>query len=94
VLEDSLEALEICSSLITISSDSGNRRLQSTKKVAVLAHYSVREYLVSNKIQRCRAARYSMQAAACHSTIGRGCLGYLDQFKKPEPMTEDTLSAN
>ncbi|KAF2818579.1 ankyrin, partial [Ophiobolus disseminans] len=92
VLEDPLEALDICSSLVTITTDNDNERLQSTGKVVVLAHYSVKEYLVSDRIQRGQAERYSMQAAACHNIIARACLGYLGQFQKPEPMTEDTLS--
>ncbi|CAG5158427.1 uncharacterized protein ALTATR162_LOCUS5073 [Alternaria atra] len=91
VLEDPLEALDICSSLVTIATDNGNGRLQSTMQVVVLAHYSVKEYLVSDRIQRGQAARYSMQPAACHSTIARACLGYLGQFQKSEPMMEDTL---
>jgi hypothetical protein len=91
VLEDPLEALDICSSLVTIATDDSNRGLESTRQVAVLAHYSVKEYLVSDRIQRGQAARYSMQSAACHSTIARACLGYLGQFQKPEPMAEDTF---
>ncbi|KAF2818594.1 hypothetical protein CC86DRAFT_336723, partial [Ophiobolus disseminans] len=88
VLEDPLEALDICSSLVTITIDNDNERQQYTGKVAALAHYSVKEYLVSDRIQRGQAARYSMQAAACHSIIARACLGYLGQFQKPKPMTE------
>jgi hypothetical protein len=92
VLEDPLEALNICSCLITIVTDNSDRRLHSTKKVVVLAHYSVKEYLVSNRIQQGQARRYSMQAAACHSVIAQACLGYLSQFQKPECMSEDTLN--
>jgi hypothetical protein len=91
VLEDPLDALDICSSLVTIATDDSNGGLESTRQVAVLAHYSVKEYLVSDRIQRGQAARYSMQSAACHSTIAKACLGYLGQFQKPEPMAEDTF---
>jgi ankyrin repeat protein len=90
-LEDPLEALDICSSLVTLVTNCGNGGLESTRQVAVLAHYSVKEYLVSDRIQQGRAARYSMQAADCHSMIARGCLAYLSQFQKPEPITKDTL---
>ena len=92
VLEDPMEILEICSSLVTIATDDSDRGLESTRQIAVLAHYSVKEYLVSDRIQRGQAARYSMQSAACHSTIAKACLGYLGQFLNPEPMTEDTVS--
>jgi hypothetical protein len=92
VLEDSLEALEICSSLVTIATDNSNGGLESTRKVAVLANYSVKEYLVSDRIQQDQAAQYSMQSAACHSTIAKSCLGYLSQFQNPKPMVEDTFN--
>jgi hypothetical protein len=39
VLEDPLEALDICSSLVTIKTDDSNRRLELTRQVAVLAPY-------------------------------------------------------
>lgn len=92
VLEDPMEALEICSSLVTITTDDSGRAWELKMQVAVLAHYSVKEYLVSDRIQRGQAARYSMRSAACHSTIAKACLGYLDQLQMPEPMTEDTIS--
>jgi len=91
VLEDPLEALDICSSLVTIAKHDSNGGLESTRQVAVLTHYSVKEYLVSDRIQRGQAARYSMQSAACHSTIAKACLGLLDQFQKPKSMAEDTF---
>jgi hypothetical protein len=50
VLKDPLEALDIYSSLITIAIDNSNRGLELTRRVAVLAYYSVKEYLVSNRI--------------------------------------------
>jgi len=91
VLEDPLEVLDICSSLVTIATDDSNGGLESTRQVAVLAHYSVKEYLVSDRIQRGQAARYSMQSVSCHSTIVKACLGYLGQFQNPKPMAEDTF---
>jgi hypothetical protein len=91
VLEDPLEALDICSSLVTIATDDSKGGLESTRQIAVLAHYSVKEYLVSDRIQGGQAARYSMESAACHSTIAKASLGYLGQFQKPEPMAEDTF---
>jgi ankyrin repeat protein len=93
VLEDPQDALDICSSLVTTATDNNNGygRLESKRQIAVLAHYSVKEYLVSDRIQGGKAARYSMQAAACHSTIAKACLGYLGQFQKSEPMAENTL---
>jgi ankyrin repeat protein len=91
VLEDPLETLDICSSLVTTVTDNDNGRLQTTRQIAVLAHYSVKEYLVSDRIQRGQAARYSIQATVCHSLLAKACLGYLGQFQKPESLSDDTL---
>ena len=88
VLEDPLEALDICSSLVTISTAGG---YSSTKQVATLAHYTVKEYLVSERIQRSRVAHYSMQAAKSHSMIAIACLKYLDQFHGHENILEKKL---
>ncbi|KAH8724798.1 fibronectin type 3 and ankyrin repeat domain protein 1, partial [Phaeosphaeriaceae sp. PMI808] len=91
VLEDPLEALDICSSLVTIATDNRGGRLESTRQVAVLAHYSVKEYLVSDRIQKGQAARYRMQDVACHSMIAQACLAYLGQFQKLEPIADEIL---
>jgi hypothetical protein len=72
VLEDPLEALNMCSSLVTIT--------DSVEETITLAHYSVKEYLVSDRIKRGPASQYSMQPAQCHSAITKGCLNYLLQL--------------
>jgi hypothetical protein len=81
VLEDPLEALNICSSLVTIT--------DSVEQIAALAHYSVKEYLVSDKIKKGPASQYSMQPAECQGAITRGCLKYLIQL--PHPFSKDEL---
>jgi len=96
VLQDPLDALNICSSLITITVDSNYRwendyewesnyrRKDSSRQIVTLAHYSVKEDLVSDRIWKGEAAKYSMQDNTCHDTIARSCLGYLLQFQQPE----------
>jgi ankyrin repeat protein len=54
------------------------------RQIIELAHYSVKEYLVSDRISAGRAARYSMRDNVCHDTITASCLGYLLQFQEPE----------
>jgi hypothetical protein len=80
VLKDPLNVLNICSSLITTTIDKGDGTSGSAKQVIVLIHYSIKEYLLSNRIKKGSAAHYSMQAAACHNIIAKGCLRYLLQF--------------
>ncbi|RYN17037.1 hypothetical protein AA0119_g11495 [Alternaria tenuissima] len=83
VLEDPLEVLDICSSLVTITTNKADRRLGSAQRIVALAHYSVQEYLVSDRIRRGSAKQYSMQEAACQSAITRGSLKYLMQLQQP-----------
>ncbi|CAN9201723.1 unnamed protein product [Alternaria alternata] len=89
VLEDPLEALNICSSLITITTNEADKRLGSAQRIVALAHYSVQEYLVSDRIRQGSAKQYSMQESACQSAITRGSLKYLMQLQ--QPLEEETL---
>ncbi|KAH8727306.1 ankyrin repeat-containing domain protein [Phaeosphaeriaceae sp. PMI808] len=96
VLEDPMEALNICSSLVTITTTRSHRiawddRAESANQVLALAHYTVKEYLMSERIQQGQAARYSMRTAACNEVIAKGCLGYLLQFHQPESFTKESL---
>jgi hypothetical protein len=94
VLEDPLEVLNICSSLVNVTDDNTFRSdypddplpawAQVPVQVVELAHYSVKEYLVSDRIGTGKAARYSMRDGVCHGAITDSCLGYLLQFQEPE----------
>ncbi len=96
-LEDPLEVLNICSSLVTIANTKeSNRRVwndrpESARHVVVLAHYSVKEYLTSPRIRQGRASRYSMQDAACNKVIAKSCLGYLLQFQRWNFFPEESI---
>ncbi|KAL1598065.1 hypothetical protein SLS59_007075 [Nothophoma quercina] len=82
VLEDPLDALSICSSLVTIttSEEAGSR---NSRKIIALAHYSVHEYLVSGRIKQGQAQHYGMQEVECHTAITKGSIEYLNQFQHP-----------
>lgn len=82
VLEDPLEALDICSSLVTITTSEADGRSGSAQQIVALAHYSVQEYLVSDRIRQGSAKQYSMQEAKCQSAITRGSLKYLMQLQR------------
>jgi ankyrin repeat protein len=88
VLEDPLEVLSICSSLVTITATGKH---SSTKRIVTLAHYSVKEYLTTEKILQSRAARYGIQGIACNEFIAKGCIGYLLQFQGPSPVSKATF---
>jgi hypothetical protein len=97
VLEDPLDVLSICSSLVTITTaEESSIRTQNNgsdpaRQVVALAHYSVKEYLISERSHQGRAARYSMYNADCNEIIARGCLGYLLQFQCSELLSEASI---
>ena len=92
VLEDPLEALNICSSLVTVTKAKAEGRRGPAQQIIALAHYSVQEYLVSDRIKQGQAKQYSMQEVECHNTITKGCLGYLTQFQ--QPLSTEILKAS
>lgn len=83
VLEDPLEALNICSSLVTVTkNEAKGPRSPSGQHIIALAHYSVQEYLVSDRIKQGSAKLYSMQEIECHNAIAKGCLKYLIELQE------------
>jgi hypothetical protein len=77
VLEDLLEALHICSSLVTITMSKVDGSVGPAQQIIALVYYSVQEYLVSDRIEQGLAKQYSMQEAECYSAIAGGSLKYL-----------------
>jgi hypothetical protein len=93
VLEDPLEALNICSSLVTVTTNKAEGRSRPAQRIIALAHYSVQEYLVSDRIKQGAANQYSMQEDKCHNAITKGSLMYLTQFQQPMSVEELEASA-
>jgi ankyrin repeat protein len=83
VLEDPSDVLDICSSLVILTTispteiwgDGGVDRPEY--QALVLAHYSVQEYLTSERCLQGRMARFGATPAACHRYIASSCLSYL-----------------
>jgi len=92
VLMDPLEALKICSSLVTTVREERSWSSQHGRQNVILAHYSVQEYLVSERIRQGPAKQYNMKEIECHKAITIGCLGYLNRFQ--EPVTDEILHAS
>ncbi|KAL5113368.1 hypothetical protein ACEQ8H_008749 [Pleosporales sp. CAS-2024a] len=84
VLEEPLqEVLEICSSLVTIPTTQAIGGSSPARQIIALAHYSVQEYLLSDRIKQGPAKQYNMHEAKCHSLTTEGCLKYLLQLQRP-----------
>jgi ankyrin repeat protein len=78
-LEDPMELLDICSSLVSIVTDNGDKMPGSKRQFATLAHYSVKEYFLSARSRTDQAVGYSLHFNQGHSMLARACLKYLLQ---------------
>jgi ankyrin repeat protein len=87
VLEDPLDVLNICSSLVVTAVTEKPKQ----GKAVLLAHYSVKEYLISERCRHGPAAKYSMQEPACNEFIAKSCLGYLLQFQSSDSFSDETI---
>jgi hypothetical protein len=82
VLQEPLDILDICSSLVTdtvLSNEQFDSEVQVTmsKRNIALAHYPVQEYLTSERCISGRASQYAMNERACHMLILESCLSSL-----------------
>ena len=89
------DILTICSSLVTVSAETTEGFHSKTAKMEVrLAHFSVKEYLVSERIRRRKpngiAKRYSIREIPCHTSIAEICVAYLLQFDTANSLTRQT----
>jgi hypothetical protein len=87
-LQDADDLHEICPGLIEVGTkeddetqfvatgDSGIERRTPTVRIA---HFSVQEYLESDRIKQQKAAAFAIQSAAAHAEIAQICLVYLQE---------------
>jgi hypothetical protein len=57
-------------------------RSDPAQRIIALAHYSVQEYLVSDRIKQGLAKQYNMHEAKCHGVMMDGCSNYLLQLRR------------
>jgi ankyrin repeat protein len=91
-LSEPHDLLIICSSLVTISSTTlelANGTLEETEELR-LAHFSVKEYLLSERIRAGPASKFHILEIPAHLSIAQTCLAYLLQFNKPNSLTPNT----
>ena len=97
------DILTVCSSLIALTDsyeESGSefganpREFSDSEGVMTyvrLAHFSVKEYLVSDRIDLGMASHYSIREMVAHGTIAEDCIAYILQFDEPGSLTPETL---
>ena len=74
---DLRDLLDICSSLIQVEQSSKDLEVSFVR----LAHFSVKEYLVSERMKTHKLEKYSLPIAQSHVLITAACLAYLLQFE-------------
>ena len=84
-LPDPEDVLTICSSLVSITAAATN----DTSKQSVgaqqlkLAHFSVKEYLISDRLKKASIQCYYISSLSANASIGKTCLTYLLHFEDP-----------
>ncbi|PGG95177.1 hypothetical protein AJ80_10005, partial [Polytolypa hystricis UAMH7299] len=89
---DPRDILELCSSLVTVSRKESDEEgffeyLGNVEARLSLAHFSVKEYLVSDRIKYGKASEYSINKICADQCITECCLAYLLQFNTPDAPT-------
>jgi ankyrin repeat protein len=91
-LRDPHDLLDICASLVRLSSVDNKYNLREPNEVLELAHFSVKEYLVSSRVLDGPAAGFGLQERVAHRSLAECCLAYLLTFDCP--MSNSDLSAH
>jgi ankyrin repeat protein len=87
------DVLTICSALVTAATRTMQCRLSSNTYEAVelrLAHYSVKEFLLSDRVKTGPASRFCIWKYA-EPRIAQTCLAYLLHFERPIPWGLDSV---
>jgi ankyrin repeat domain-containing protein 50 len=103
-LLDPYEVLHICSSLVVLNNEDIQERDEEydqytepfeehTRKVVSFAHFSIKEYLTSDRIRQGPASRFAVSGHTAHAFIGQACLSYLLAFDRDDSLTEDPFEA-
>ena len=89
-LIDPSDILKICSSLIR-TNELHLKQVNGSRTEVHLAHFSVKEYLISRRIQDGPTSYYFVRDLDAHTYISHSCLGYLRLFSQPSSLQKITL---
>lgn len=82
LLPDPLDISELCSSLASVMKLNGSgKQIQSASpdNLLTISHFSVREYLLSDRIRAGPVNFYSISESTAHNNMAKACLIYLLQ---------------
>jgi ankyrin repeat protein len=77
------DIVSICRSLVSLNDDTSELRL---------AHFSVQEYLVSERIREGPVSYFSVFEESGETLLAEVCLSYIFLFDKPRSLSEESLS--
>lgn len=87
------DLLAVCSNLVTLESPRRGPKRKAVSPVVRLAHFSVQEYLISERLKDSPAGKYAVTYLGANETIATICVVYLLQFNECENMSSDLLEA-
>ena len=80
------ELLSVCSGLVSTRTSWRRCEINRAKGFNIeelrLAHFSVKEYLVSDRVNLGPALKYKLDEVSCHGTLADLCISYLLQFEE------------
>ena len=93
-LPDPRDILTICSTLVSVVSVLAIAKRNSSwqtyqSEELRLAHFSVKEYLISDRLKRASMHRYHITPLSANVSIAKCCLIYLLYFKSPAILTAE-----
>lgn len=91
-LPDPRDILTICSTLISVTTvaneEDASAQTAQTEEVR-LAHFSVKEFLVSDRLKKASMHRYHITQLSAHVSMAKTCLTYLLHFESPTILTAE-----
>ena len=83
-LPDPRDILTICSTLVSVTTAAKDASTQTSRTQELrLAHSSVKEYLISDRLKKASMHRYHITPLCANVSIAKTCLTYLLHFKDP-----------
>ena len=94
-LRDPHDILKICSTLVSITTTANQSTSNHTvgfQESLSLAHFSVKEYLISDRLKKGSMHRYQITPSSANVTMAKSCLIYLHYFENPNILTKATFN--
>ena len=84
-LPDPYDILTICSTLVSVTAGTERETSTETAKTQILrlAHFSVKEYLISDRLKNASMHCYHITPLSANVSIAKACLTYLLYFENP-----------